>query len=116
MTTETKTVWVTYTNTDLTEGRGQEVVFATCELEATARRLAKKCYVQGSDGPVRPMQLLQHEGRWYIPANAVALTRPTDQDRAAQETMDKQAATIAKAKAAGLTDEDLLTLMTRVTP
>lgn len=50
-----KTVWVAYTNTDCTEGRGYDIPIAVCELEVTARRLARGRHVQGSDGPVRPV-------------------------------------------------------------
>ena len=38
--TEKRTVWVTYTNTDCTEGRGHDVPIAVCAAEATA--LVKK--------------------------------------------------------------------------
>jgi hypothetical protein len=48
--TEKRTVWVAYTNTDCTEGRGYDVPIAVCAAEATAVRLARKQYVQGSDG------------------------------------------------------------------
>jgi hypothetical protein len=53
--TEKRTIWVAYTNTDCTEGRGRDVPIAFCAAEATAIRLARKKYVQGSDGPVRTL-------------------------------------------------------------
>ena len=110
---DTKTVWVAYTNTDCTEGRGKDVPIAVCAAEATALRLARKKYVQGSDGPVRPMELLQLDGKWYVPSAAISVVDPTREDMAAQTAIDARRNAVAKAKAAGLTDADLLALRER---
>ena len=61
--TNRKTAWVAYTNTDCTEGRGYDIPIAACELEVTARRLARGRHVQGSDGPVRPVDQLRGKPR-----------------------------------------------------
>ena len=108
--TEKRTVWVAYTNADCTEGRGHDVPIAVCAAEATALRLARKQYVQGSDGPVRTMELVKMDGAWYAPSAAISVIEPTREDVAAQAAIDAKRAALAKAKAAGLTDADLLAL------
>jgi hypothetical protein len=90
--TEKRTVWVAYTNTDCTEGRGHDVPIAVCAAEATARRLAHKQYVQGSDGPVRTMELLKIEGKWYAPSAAINVVDPTREDIAVQAAIDSTVA------------------------
>ena len=65
--TEKRTIWVAYTNTDCNEGRGHDVPIAVCAAEATARRLARNRYVQGSNGPVRAMEMVKLDGKWYAP-------------------------------------------------
>lgn len=106
MTTK-KTVWVAYTNTDCTEGRGRDVPIAYCESLATAKRLAKKRYVQGSDGPVRSIELVEIEGELYIPSSCINIVAPTEEDIAEQTAIEAKYVAIAKAKAAGLTQSDL---------
>jgi hypothetical protein len=108
--TEKRTVWVAYTNTDCTEGRGHDVPIAVCAAEATALRLARKQYVHGSDGPVRTMELVKIEGRWYAPSSALTVIEPTREDIAAQVAIDARRDAVAKAKAAGLTDADLMAI------
>ena len=56
---EKRTVWVAYTNTDCNEGRGHDVPIAVCAAEATALRLARKQYVQGTDARVA-LPCVQH--------------------------------------------------------
>jgi len=107
---EMKTVYVAYTNTDCTEGRGSDVPIAVCTLEITAQRLASKRYVQGSDGPVRKMELVNIGGRWYAPTAAVNVIAPTKEDLAAQKQLDAKRAALEKAKAAGFTEDELRAL------
>jgi len=111
---EKKTVWVAYTNTDCTEGRGHDVPIAVCATETTALRLARKKYVQGSDGPVRMMELLKIDGKWYAPSATINIVDPTSEDVAAQAAIDAKREAMAKAKSAGLTDADLLALGIKV--
>ena len=108
--TDTKTVWVAYTNTDLTEGRGYDIPIAVCEVEITAHRMARKKYIQGSDGPVRPMELLKIDGKWYAPSAAINVVKPTREDVTEQEAIEAKRKALAKAKAAGLSNDDLLAL------
>jgi hypothetical protein len=110
MMTEKRTVWVAYTNTDCTEGRGHDVPIAVCAAEITALRLGRGGYVQGHDCPVRPMDLVKIDGKWYAPSAAISVIEPTKEDVAAQAALDAKREAMAKAKAAGLTDADLLAL------
>jgi hypothetical protein len=107
---EKRTVWVAYTNTDCNEGRGQDIPIAVCACEITAKRLARNRYVQGTNGPVSSMELIKLEGKWYAPSAAINVIEPTTEDLAAQAAIDTRRAAFEKAKAAGLTDEDLLAM------
>lgn len=105
-----RTVYVAYTNTDCTEGRGSDIPIAVCAIEATATRLARNRYVQGSNGPVRKMELVNIDGQWYAPGQCYTIIEPTQEDIAAQKFIDTKRAAIEKAKAAGLTDDDMRAL------
>lgn len=96
--TEKRTVWVAYTNTDCTEGRGHDVPIAVCAAEATALRLARKQYVQGSAGPVRTMELVKIDGKWYAPSVALTVVEPDSEDIAAQAAIDAKREAVAKAR------------------
>ena len=76
-----------------------------CAAEVTALRLARKQYVQGSDGPVRTMELVKIDGKWYAPSAALTVVEPTREDIAAQVAIDAKREAVAKAKAAGLTPQ-----------
>ena len=105
---ETKTVWVAWTNTDLTEGRGQSYPKAVCEKEATAIRLGHKGSVMGSNCHVTAELAVKVSGRWLYPAR---LHTATTEDSQAQASTDAKRAAIEKAKAAGLTDDDIKALV-----
>lgn len=107
----TKSVYVAYTNTDCTEGRGYDVPIAICEMESTARRLAKKQYVQGSDGPVRRVDLVKIGDKWYAPSAAINIIKPSKDDVAMQARVDARREALEKAKAFGLSDEDIKALV-----
>lgn len=104
---EKKEVFVAYTNSDCAEGRGSDIPIAVCELEATAIRLAEKRYVQGSDGPVRKIEVINIDDKWYFPGSAVCVVPPTREDIASQKATDNRRAVLEKARAAGLTEDDL---------
>lgn len=107
--------FVVWQNTDLTEGRGRVLPIRVCKTEATARRLAKKQDVQGSDCMITCEAIEKGPGgHWYGP---VALVEPTTEDRNMQLGLDRQAEAkerrenaIEKARQLGLTDEDLAAL------
>lgn len=99
--------FVAWTNTDLTEGRGYVVPLAICEKEATARRLGKNGSVMGCDCEVTKVEIFKHDGRWYGP---IILECPTTEDDISQAKLDARHAAKAKAKAAGLTDDEIAAL------
>lgn len=113
--TDSKDVWVAWTNTDCTEGRGQNVPLYTCESESAAKRLGKRGSVQGSDCNVTHEQAVRIDnGPWLAPCKIVA-PAPEDRDN------DKRLASARKAKAAkeaaiqraqelGLSEEDIKAL------
>jgi len=106
-------VYVAMTNTDLTEGRGWQIPLAVCEAESTAIRFAKKAYVMGTDAPVEAVGLLLHEGKWYAPISIIRIHRPTQEDTSAQKALNAHREALEKAKAAGLTEEDIKALGSR---
>jgi hypothetical protein len=108
---EEKILYVAYTNTDCTEGRGTDVPIATCESEITAKRLAKRRYIQGSDGPVREISLLQHDGKWYAPLGCINIIPPSDEDKLEIAAIAAKNSAMDKARAAGLTDDDIKALI-----
>lgn len=105
---EVSDVHVVMQNTDRTEGRGVEKPIHVCALETTAIRLSHKKGVQGSDARVVPSKSLKVEidGKKfiYIPGT---VEQPTKEDKENQSNRDAVASALAKAKAAGLTDEEL---------
>ena len=113
-----KTVWLVWSQTDLTEGKGFRFVKHVCETEATANRLAYKKYVQGSNCPVEKsmayrLNVGEEKGlmtSWYALSK---IERPTKDDLARQKKINELEAAVAKAKAAGLTEEDIRALRTK---
>lgn len=99
--------WAVYTNTDLTEGRGTQYPIRICDLEATANRVSRGQGVMGTDAEVRSVTLRKFDGEWYGPIN---LIRATPDDTLAQTAIDARRDAIARAKAAGLSDDDLRAL------
>lgn len=107
MNEEVKKVWVVYVNTDATEGRGVEYPKAVCEMESTAKRLAKGQGVQGSNADIVHLDLIKHNGEWYGP---VMIIKPSGDDVNSQKKLDIVAAAEERAKALGLTDKDIAIL------
>ena len=111
---DTKTIYVAYTNTDCTEGRGQEIAFAVSECESTVIRLGSKRYIQGSNCPIEQRQAVKIENRWYVPMDCVPFQQPTIDDRkhearliAEKELKAKKDEALQRAKDLGLSAEDL---------
>lgn len=109
---EKREVYVVWTNTDLSEGRGREYAMAYTKLEATARRLARRNYVQGTDCHVTKADLLWHDGEWYAPGPRVE--PGTREDIEEQKRLDEEKRrealrdrAIERAKSLGLTDEEI---------
>lgn len=105
--TETKDVWVAWTNTDLTEGRGWEIPLAVCEKQATAIRLGRQRSVQGCDCKVSKATAYKINGRWVGPFRLIGPTREDDSD---QNAIDAKQSAIEAAKRLGLSDEQIKAL------
>jgi len=110
MTPRTKNAFIVIGNTDLTEGKGQRFPTAICELKATARRIAKHGYVQGTDCPIQDVILTWKDGYWWGP---VWVNPGTKADQYEEPIITAQETAIAKAKALGLTDEEVLAIMAK---
>jgi hypothetical protein len=115
---EKKTVYAVYSNRDLSEGRGAEYIKCVCEIYDTALRLGKRGYVQGTDCPITKLELFKYHGTWYRPAETPV--PPTPEDLGAQKARleqiskkERKAAAIEKAKAFGLTDEEIEALTSK---
>ena len=107
---DTKTVWVAWTNTDRSEGRGYDVPYAICEMSATAIRLGKGKGVQGSDCRVSESVAVRVAGQWLVPWE---IQKGTKEDSIFQKNIDAKKVVLQKAKEAGLTDEELKLLSTK---
>lgn len=109
-----ETLWAVYTNTDLTEGRGGQYVKYFCKLQATAIRLGKNGYVQGTDCPVKEVEVLNLDGHRVLPMHLIKIEPPNQEDEQRQARIDARQAAIARAKEAGLTDDDINLLGVRI--
>lgn len=83
--TEKRTVYVAYPNI---EEHGPVVPIIVCAVEATARRLARKQDVHGSDGTMRAVKLVKIGGEWYAPWQCFTVVEPTHEDVIAQAVID----------------------------
>ncbi len=104
---ETKTAWAVAVNTDLIEGRGRNYFKHICDIEATAIRLARKADVQGANGSVHQIELIKIGFIWYGP---IVIEQANNSDIQLQRRVDLKNDAIEKARAAGLTDDDLKNL------
>ena len=102
--TDTKDVWVVYTNTDLTEGRGYQYPIHFCGSPATAARMAIRKGVQGSDAHVHKEIAVKVRGSWLAPVDII---EPNDADRRADALNAERLRVMDKARAAGLTDDEI---------
>jgi hypothetical protein len=104
------TLWAVYTNDDLTEGRGREFIKHFCATQATAFRLAKGKYVQGTDCPVKQVEVMCIEGNYFLPISMITIIQPSSADDRQQILLDEKKAALKKAKCLGLTDEEIAAL------
>ena len=105
-------IWIVMCNTDLTEGRGEQFAKYYCQTEATARRLAVKGYVQGSDCPVRSQKAVLFDGSYYFPWSIRPIP-PSPEDVGVQKRIDAAKAredALAKAASLGMTDDEITIL------
>lgn len=102
-----KEVYIVYTNTDLTEGRGERKILAICESFTTAIRLGKREYVQGGDCPISK-EILEWKGSdWYGPVNII---KPSAADILVEKNRKIRESAEQKLKNAGLTEEEIKVL------
>ena len=103
---EEKSVWVAWTNTDLTEGRGYQIPLAVCESEATAMRLGARGYVMGGDCPVTEEKAVRigKSHRWLVPGR---IETETTEDKERRLQLEARRAAVQRAKDAGLSEADL---------
>lgn len=113
--TRTTKVYAVWTNTDLTEGRGQEYVEYFCKLESTARRLARGNYVMGTDSRVTEVTVLFRGGEWYLPGPRIV--EASTEDLAAERELEAERKrnlarerALERARKLGLSDEDIAAL------
>lgn len=99
-----KEVWVVYENTDNTEGRGKQYPSLVCEIEETAKRLAVKRGVQGSNAYYYKMKAYLINNVWVAPVEFVS---PAPVDLKVKEANDKVKVVLEKAKSLGLDESDL---------
>lgn len=105
---DAKDVWVAWTNTDLTEGRGHQIPRVVCASETTAIRLGKKGYVMGTDCPVTKSIAVRLKGTgWLLPGRII---EPSAEDLLQDAAREELRAIEDKARAAGLTDDDIKAL------
>jgi len=104
---ETLQGWVVWTNTDLTEGRGEQYPLYVCTSPSTANRLKAGEGVMGSDADVIPCELKRYKNGWHGP---VRLHHPTKEDMESDNILKKREYAVKRAKELGLTEEDLAAL------
>lgn len=103
-------IWTVTTNTDLTEGRGTEYVKHFCRLESTAIRLARRGYVQDMDCPVSKVTIAEEDGKVTVPSWFIRVLEPTQDDERQEQHRLKVREVLDKAKASGLTDDEIALL------
>jgi hypothetical protein len=105
---EVKDVWLSMTNSDCTEGRGYQYAKNVCESKATALRLGKKGYIQGSDCPVKKSIAVKVGNIWLIPGR---IEQATKEDDLMQKKLDEAEDMLKKLEAAGFTKDDVKKLI-----
>lgn len=105
---DSKTVYVAWTNTALTEGRGYSVPYVVAESPETAARLGRKGSVQGSDCHVAACTAVRVDNQWLVPGRIAAETKDDAALRAKREAREAAA---QKARDAGLSDDDIAALV-----
>lgn len=101
---ETKDVWLSVGNSDLTEGRGRPVILHVCESYETAKRLGARRSVQGSDADVQKSIAVKVGSRWLAP---VDIEPESQQDKTRREIRERREETIKKMRDSGFTDEEI---------
>lgn len=93
------------TNTDCTEGRGVDYVNKVALTEATAKRIAKNNYIQGSDSSYYKGIAFRHNGRIYTTQGIIH--EPTKEDIDEQKKIDEVNGIVIRMLDAGFTIEEI---------
>lgn len=101
---QTKEVYIAWSNTDLTEGRGVQIPHAVCESKTTAIRMGTGKNVQGCNCSVRKSVAVKINGQWLAPS---MIHQPTKKDSETDAIIKQKEDVIQKIKNAGITDEDI---------
>ncbi|HDL8114573.1 TPA: hypothetical protein PXQ47_002581 [Yersinia enterocolitica] len=107
---ETKDVWLTVTNSDLTEGRGRPVILYVCDSPVTAARLGKKKSVQGSDADTIKATAVKIGTSWLVPWEIVPESDADKVIRKKNEALDQ---IIEKMREKGFSSDEIAALTTR---
>lgn len=99
----TRKLYVTVSNTNLTDGAGLPRPIAVSSSYSTAYRLGKGKSVQGSNCYVETVVAKYIEKEWMIPMSSVMIEVPTEQDIKDDEKM----ILINKVKDMGLTEKEI---------
>ena len=83
---------------------------AICRTEATAKRIGKHGYVQGSDCPIEKILPLTLEGAEFLPLRFFRIEEATREDEKVNERLQVVRSAVERAKALGLTDEDIIAM------
>ncbi len=111
---ESRTLYVVFTNTDLTEGRGWQYPIGYSFNEYTALRVAKKKGVMGTDGDVSGYPTLIVDGKEYVPVSLLNIQRPEQADIDKEQADKKRKETVARLLEAGADPEDLKALGVKI--
>lgn len=100
-------VYVAWSNTDLTEGKGSVVPYVVCKSEATALRLGRKKNVHGADCHVTQEYALKLGQIWLVPGY---IRYPSKEDSEHDVLLEKRRKALIKAREAGLSEDEINTL------
>jgi hypothetical protein len=104
----TRRVWITWGNTDYTEGRGTSYPLCISESRACALRHGIGQGIMGSDCGVEPFDAPYIDGRWLFPAY---LQSATTADEANDVAYKEQQEALCQLKSMGATDEQIKKLV-----
>ena len=99
----TKELFVTVSNTNLTDGNGYRLPIYISSSYTTAYRLGKGKSVQGSDCYIETVIAKKVDGEWMIPMSSVVIRKPSDSDKFNDEKIN----ILKKAKEMGLSEKEI---------
>lgn len=106
-------IYGVYTNTDCTEGRGEEYPIAFCWLFSTAIRLSKGKGVMGSDARIKKIDVLRIGDQRAILTEYIRVHSPTTADLAADAAKERYDETVKRLRELGVTESEIQTIARR---